>query len=191
MLANTWSQTTTWTQRTARDGGPAGYRAQASAARTDCELNMPNAAPKPCSQCGALVHDGSTRCVAHKVKAGSFADSRRGSRHERGYGAAWVKVRARVLRQAGGLCQCAECQATGRVRLATEVDHITSKAEWRRLHGTLAGVDADSNLQAINAECHRRKTQAEAGRGGARSPAPPALGTDHEGPPAWAGCPGV
>lgn len=109
--------------------------------------------------------------MAHKVKPGSFADSRRGSRHERGYGAAWDKLRARILKRDAGLCQCADCKHLGRIRVATQVDHIVNKAEWRRLHGSLVGVDAESNLQAINAECHRLKTQREAGRGGKKSEA--------------------
>lgn len=119
--------------------------------------------------------------MAHKVKAGTFADSRRGSRHERGYGAKWVKTRKRVLLAASGLCQCADCTSAGRIRPATEVDHRVSKAEWRRLHGSLAGVDAESNLQAINTDCHRLKTQREAQAarvGGGEKSSPQPLGTD-------------
>lgn len=121
---------------------------------------MPTAAPKPCTQCGVLVRDGSSRCVDHKVKAGTFADSRRGSRHERGYGSAWDKTRERILKRDAGLCQ--PCLAQGIVHEGTHVDHKISKAEWRRVHGSLEGCDDDSNLQTINAECHKAKTQAEA-----------------------------
>ncbi|MCZ8076434.1 MAG: HNH endonuclease, partial [Paucibacter sp.] len=121
---------------------------------------MPTAAAKPCTQCGVLVRDGSSRCMAHKVKAGTFADSRRGSRHERGYGSAWDKIRARILKRDAGLCQ--PCLALGIVHAGTHIDHKVSKAEWKRLHGSLDGCDDDSNLQAINADCHKLKTQAEA-----------------------------
>lgn len=98
--------------------------------------------------------------MAHKVKADSFADKRRGSRHERGYGSAWDRIRRGILARDFGLCQV--CLPKGIVHEGTEVDHKVSKAEWKRLHGNLNGVDDPSNLQAINKVCHRVKTQAEA-----------------------------
>ena len=115
---------------------------------------MPKAAPKPCAQvgCGVLVRDGSSRCEKHKVKAGTFADSRRGSRHARGYGTAWDKLRARVLSRDAGLCQ--PCLALGHTTPATQVDHITNKAQ--------GGTDAEHNLQAICTPCHKAKTAQEA-----------------------------
>lgn len=123
---------------------------------------MPTAAPKPCTVCGTLVRDGSARCVAHKP-VGKWGDERRGSRQSRGYGAQWEHTRERVLRRDNGLCQCGECRSSGRVRMATEVDHIVCKALWRQLHGgSLAGVDAESNLGAIAKDCHAAKTQREA-----------------------------
>lgn len=126
---------------------------------------MPTAAPKPCTVCGVLVRDGSARCEAHK-EVGKWGDERRGSRQSRGYGAQWERTRERILRRDSGLCQCDECRSTGRVRVATEVDHHIPKSQWRRTHGgSLVGVDADSNLRAINAECHRAKTQREAQAG--------------------------
>lgn len=143
---------------------------------------MPNAAPRPCTApgCGVLVHDGTTRCQAHKVVAGKFADIRRGSRHERGYGSAWDKIRERILRRDGGICQ--PCLVRGIVHRATHVDHKLNKAEWKRLHGSMMGVDDDSNLQAINADCHRRKTADEAARarsggGGDQNSSAPRQGT--------------
>lgn len=79
------------------------------------------------------------------------------SRHERGYGAAWDKIRIVVLRRDNGLCQCTECQG-GKLKLtlATEVDHIIPKAK--------GGTDDMDNLQAINTECHKRKTAEEQGK---------------------------
>lgn len=126
-------------------------------------IAVPVAAPKPCSHpgCGVLVRDGTSRCPKHP-RENTFADSRRGSRHERGYGADWDKRRVRVLRRDNGLCQCEDCKRDGRVLIATEVDHKVSKAEWKRRYGTLAGVDDDSNLGAINKDCHKAKTQREA-----------------------------
>lgn len=131
---------------------------------------MPTSAPKPCTACGVLVRDGTARCEKHKVRLGQFADSRRGSRQSRGYGAIWDKTRRRILARDNGICQCDECKQLGRLRMATEVDHRINKATWKRLHGSLDGVDDDSNLQSINAECHKAKTAREAqqGRGGGK-----------------------
>lgn len=126
---------------------------------------MPTSPPKPCSDCGVLVYDGTARCLLHKVRIGQFADRSRGTRHERGYGAVWDRIRLRILARDCGLCQCEECKAMNRLRSATTVDHITNKAEWKRQHGSLAGVDADENLRAINVECHKAKTAREAARG--------------------------
>jgi 5-methylcytosine-specific restriction protein A len=125
---------------------------------------MPIAAPKPCvhAGCGVLVRDGTSRCPKHPAP-GRFADKQRGSRHERGYGSAWDKTRLRILRRDAGLCQ--PCLRQGITHIGNEVDHVINKAEWKRLHGSLLGVDADSNLQAINDVCHRQKTEAEAARG--------------------------
>lgn len=72
------------------------------------------------------------------------------SRHERGYGTEWDKLRKRVLERDAHLCQCSYCKADGRTTVATEVDHILPKAK--------GGTDAMSNLQAINKQCHVRKT---------------------------------
>lgn len=61
-----------------------------------------------------------------------------------------------ILKRDRYLCQCGECQRTGRVLPATEVDHRIPKAE--------GGTDEPHNLCAINAECHKRKTAKESGR---------------------------
>jgi 5-methylcytosine-specific restriction protein A len=78
------------------------------------------------------------------------------SRHKRGYGNDWDKLRKRILLRDNGLCQCQYCQG-GKIKLtlASQVDHIIPKAK--------GGTDAESNLQAINAECHKRKTAEENG----------------------------
>ena len=76
----------------------------------------------------------------------------RGSRHERGYGSAWVKLRAWILQHDGYLCQ--PCKRAGRVTPATEVDHIVGKA--------VGGDDSADNLEAICTDCHKAKTQREA-----------------------------
>ena len=48
---------------------------------------------------------------------------------------------------------CAHCQKAGRMRAATEVDHIVP------LH--LGGADAEPNLQGLCHVCHVAKTSAE------------------------------
>ena len=71
-------------------------------------------------------------------------------------GARWRKARHQVLVEAKWLCQCADCSASGRVRIAHEVDHVVPVWE--------GGGDERTNLQAINRDCHARKTAAEAAR---------------------------
>jgi 5-methylcytosine-specific restriction protein A len=85
------------------------------------------------------------------VRAGSFADRSRGTRHQRGYGAAWSRIRERIMRRDGGLCQ--PSLRHGYLISASAVDHIVSKAA--------GGTDDDSNLQAISHEVHLAKTAAE------------------------------
>ncbi|WKB52300.1 HNH endonuclease [Eleftheria terrae] len=121
---------------------------------------MPKAAPKPCRHlgCTQLVTDGTSRCAAHKVVPGSFADRNRGNRHQRGYGTAWDKLRAQVLKRDAGICQ--PCLAEGIVHSGTDVDHIVPKAE--------GGTDALSNLRCICRARHQAKTGRDAARGRAR-----------------------
>lgn len=119
---------------------------------------MPNSAPKPCRHagCGKLVGDGSGYCQEHQEdrKAGTFADERRGTRHERGYGSDWDKARKRILSRDKGLCQV--CLSNKKYRPARQVDHKVPKFE--------GGTDDDDNLQSICKPCHDIKTQAEAQR---------------------------
>lgn len=75
------------------------------------------------------------------------------SRHSRGYGAAWSKLRAYILRRDKGLCQ--PCLAKQRLTQATQVDHIKPKAK--------GGTDDECNLQAICAPCHIVKTVVDQG----------------------------
>jgi 5-methylcytosine-specific restriction protein A len=86
------------------------------------------------------------------------------SRHERGYGAAWDKIRKRILARDAGLCQCDECKKLPVPLPANEVDHIVNKAKARRMGWTDEQIDDDSNLQSLHPDCHKRKTAAEQGR---------------------------
>jgi 5-methylcytosine-specific restriction protein A len=78
----------------------------------------------------------------------------RESRHARGYGTAWDKLRKRILARDKHLCQ--PCLRASRVTPASQVDHITPKAK--------GGTDDEGNLEAICAECHMIKTAKESGR---------------------------
>ncbi|MES2959789.1 MAG: HNH endonuclease [Pseudomonadota bacterium] len=102
-----------------------------------------------------LVRDGSARCDAHKVLPGRFADKRRGTRHQRGYGTAWDHKRVEILKRDAGLCQ--PCLRAYRITPGNTVDHIVPKFE--------GGSDEELNLQTICVDCHGDKTLAEALRG--------------------------
>ena len=66
----------------------------------------------------------------------------------------WERIRQRIMLRDKGLCQCLQCRDAGRTTLATEVDHIVPL--WQ------GGSDDEANLQAINRECHKRKSAIEA-----------------------------
>ena len=85
------------------------------------------------------------------------------SRQSRDYGAEWDKLRLEVLRRDNGLCQCSHCKAAGLITIASEVDHIVSRARAKQLGWSKARTEDPANLQAINTECHKRKTIEENG----------------------------
>lgn len=78
----------------------------------------------------------------------------RGSRHERGYGSAWDRLRVRILQRDGYLCQA--CLKADRPTEATHVDHITPKSN--------GGTDDEDNLQSLCRPCHEAKTTTEAAK---------------------------
>jgi len=87
------------------------------------------------------------------------------SRHKRGYGSEWDKLRKLVLKRDNGLCQCKECQGGKlRVLLANEVHHVVSKDQASKRGWSQQQTDDMSNLISINSECHKRETMAEQGR---------------------------
>ncbi|NUR54134.1 MAG: HNH endonuclease [Acidobacteria bacterium] len=113
---------------------------------------MPTAPLRPCGgspSCRALVANG--RCPACARKR----EQLRGSRHARGYDAAWVRLRAAFLANPDNR-HCVWCAAEGRTTPTTEVDHVdpfTSYDDPRRLDR--------NNLQALCGLCHRRKTASQ------------------------------
>lgn len=84
------------------------------------------------------------------------------SRQSRGYGADWEKVRKLVMERDKGLCQV--CLGKNRVAVARAVDHVTPKAEAKRLRWSQARTDHPNNLQAICDPCHDEKSAVETGR---------------------------
>jgi len=78
----------------------------------------------------------------------------RGSPSDRGYGAAWGRLRKLVMARDLWLCQ--PCKREGRITPAREADHIVPKSD--------GGGDSLENIQAICVPCHRAKTQEEAAR---------------------------
>ncbi len=77
----------------------------------------------------------------------------KGSRHARGYGTAWTRLRLVILKRDGHLCQ--PCRTKGRVTPATEVHHIKAKAD----HGT----DDPDNLVSTCHDCHLEADAANRG----------------------------
>ncbi len=76
-----------------------------------------------------------------------------GSRHARGYGWQWVKLRERILVRDLYLCQ--PCLDAGRTTQATEVHHIKAKS-----HG---GDDDEGNLISICSPCHDKESRKQFG----------------------------
>lgn len=96
--------------------------------------------PRPCTipRCPNAAAPGEALCRVHG----------RGNRHARGYNAAWLKIRAAVLRDEP---YCRVCWAEGRGRVeATDVDHEIPLAE--------GGTNARGNLRPLCHECHSRHT---------------------------------
>lgn len=57
--------------------------------------------------------------------------------------------------------KCAECERQGRVRAATECDHIVSIRKWIESGLPRRECSGLHNLQVLCAECHERKTAQE------------------------------
>jgi len=113
---------------------------------------MPHQAKSICRKAGCNhLLDKPGYCQIHGTLASGWYVTSRATSTQRGYGAHWRKLREQTLERDRGLCQ--PCEAEGRARLATEVDHRVAKSN--------GGNDELANLQAICRECHRRKTAAD------------------------------
>ena len=114
---------------------------------------MPYAAPRPCPErgCRELITVGQKYCKAHIKSGWAKWQKTQGNTTERGYGAAWRKIRKQVFRRDRGLCQ--EHFRNDKLKIGTEVDHIVPKSK--------GGTDELFNLQLLCSECHRLKTHAD------------------------------
>lgn len=97
---------------------------------------MPPRALRPCraTNCRATTRDASGYCDACRPAAeakdaelAQARDKRRGTSSQRGYGSDWQKLRARIMRAHGGLCQ--DCKTEGFFRKAFEVHHADGSAQ--------------------------------------------------------------
>lgn len=118
---------------------------------------MPVAPPTVCSYPGCLRSAArGGRCERHpreprrreRTEVDREYDRRRGSAKARGYDATWRRLRGAVL---AAEPRCVRCLAAGRVRLATEVDHIVPLDQGG------ARLDPE-NLQPLCHSCHVQKT---------------------------------
>jgi 5-methylcytosine-specific restriction endonuclease McrA len=77
------------------------------------------------------------------------------TRHERGYGSNWDRLRKVILKRDNYLCQrCLSRDRTTELMVKPydhAVDHIIPKAK--------GGTDGHSNLQSLCAPCHEIKTE--------------------------------
>ena len=89
----------------------------------------------------------------------------RESRHARGYGSSWDKLRKRILARDKYLCQ--QCKRNGRITAGNQCDHIKPKAQ--------GGTDDEQNLETLCRPCHEAKTISEQGK---RSRARVGIGVD-------------
>ena len=115
---------------------------------------MPQRAPKPCGRmgCPAVIPARERYCKEHKTQPYRRTTTVRGSRHQRGYDADWIRLRAWQLRE-HPFCQCDDCQdGAKRLRIANVVDHIKTIAEHPELR-----LDP-TNLRSMHKRCHDRHT---------------------------------
>jgi 5-methylcytosine-specific restriction protein A len=95
-----------------------------------------------------------TRPPTHKPRRLPAPDGR-AKTAERGYGAAWRRLRA------ARLAIHPFCEAPGCTSEATDVDHVTAKAK--------GGADDAANLMSLCHACHSKKTCAVDGGFGRRA----------------------
>lgn len=115
---------------------------------------MPLAPRRPCSAAGcAAFAEIRGKCRAHA--SAQNAARQHDEPWRRLYQTPrWRNLRLQVLREARYLCQCAACAKRPVPLIADTVDHIVPHRGDPRL------MWDRSNLQAMSAQCHSRKTAA-------------------------------
>ena len=109
---------------------------------------MPLAAPTPCRHPGCGRSTTTGYCAAHTTV---YKGATRGTAAQRGYDAAWRRLRARVLKEEP---LCSVCAKQGKVTAATVGDHIVSISVRPDLRL------ARSNVRPLCKPCHDRHTRA-------------------------------
>lgn len=113
---------------------------------------MAQAARKPCTHpgCRLLAEPGTNRCTAHPfitwTKRSNVKRTLVGRRRQ--------ATRDQVAREQPF---CPRCEAVGRIRLGTQLDHVVPISA--------GGSDDRTNLQMLCNEHHREKTLREAAAG--------------------------
>jgi 5-methylcytosine-specific restriction protein A len=107
-------------------------------------MSGPRAAPRPCSSygCPELAEGKATRCPRHAREARTERDRHRPNAGRRGYGSAWRRRRAELLRRRP---TCEFCGLRAEV-----VDHIQPRSA--------GGSDAEENLRPLCKRCHDART---------------------------------
>lgn len=126
---------------------------------------MPRRARHPCRWPGCPNLTSDRYCDEHQRQSQMQYDAQRGTAAQRGYDAAWRRLRRMVLARHP---LCADVYGVhaehGETVLATDVDHIVPRSA--------GGTDTFENLQSLCQSCHSRKTAEQDGawgRGGAIS----------------------
>lgn len=111
---------------------------------------MPASPMKPCRHAGCRRLTKERYCDEHKPLH-AWVHSKETPRLR---GRKLQKERERLFNEQP---LCVECERQGRVRAATQRDHIVPLAE--------GGQDVPGNIQGLCSECHSAKSQEEAKRG--------------------------
>lgn len=131
---------------------------------------MPNLARRPCSHPGCSALTQGKYCSKHAAAHRKLDEVKRASSTERGYGYKWQKLSKAYLRD-HPICECDDCKERPQLLPAHVVDHIIP----HRLKQALDSGDPDriakaqklfwsqKNWQAMNKQCHDRKTAREDG----------------------------
>ncbi|WP_108163194.1 HNH endonuclease signature motif containing protein [Saccharospirillum sp. MSK14-1] len=122
---------------------------------------MPRRPQQPCRARGCTTRHRNKHgyCDDHIALATGWRRSHQHTNaNKEGYGKEWRRLRIEILIRDDYLCQ--ECMRNGIITAATDVDHITSKAN--------GGTDHPTNLQSLCNPCHKAKTIAERNGGGSK-----------------------